>query len=170
MRAQLKAMPFSTQSEITSGATTIKTFVEFESRQRVRVTTASGSAVLYDGKFFVKEGQAAWREDNRAAATINGFLAGMLDSAAVEAVIGMIKTVKQVGSETLDGIPCRIYEYTYAGEQFGVSTSGKVRLWVAEDDALPIKQITESEAAGYSATSTIGYDYGPSLSVDPPIK
>jgi hypothetical protein len=169
MLAQSKTLPFSSLTEIKTGATTIRFLGEVESPQRVRVTTASETAVLYDGKLYIKEGQAVWREDSRAAASINRFLSGMLDAAAVEAMMGMIKTVKQVGGETLDEIRCRIYEYTYAGEQFGVPTSGKARLWVAEDDGLPIKQVMESETSGRVTTATQSFDYGADIQVQAPI-
>ena len=168
MRAQLKAMPFRAVQTFNSGGTQMKTTVEFESAQRVLVVSPTSSLKLVDGKCYEKQADV-WRDcPAGGASAMAGFLS-MVDEASVGAFVEMIKTVKLIGAEqTDDGIPARVYEYTYAGNQFGIETQGTVRLWLAEDDNLPIQQVTTSEAAGYSSTMKQSIDYDPTITVRAP--
>lgn len=170
MRAQLKAMPFSSQTTVDTGGTQLKSLLEVESLQRVLLVTTSGSFKLVDGQCYEKRENDVWRACLNPKATTSAMAGAisLLDPAAIDVVVAMIKTVKWTGTETLDGIRCRIYEYTLSGDQFGVHSEGTSRLWVAEDDGLPIKQVTTSTTGGYSATTTLLIDYSPTLTVRAP--
>jgi len=80
----------------------------------------------------------------------------------------MIKTVKLVGSETLSGIPARIYDYTMSGDQLGVQVDSTTRLWVSEVSGLPIKAVMTSTSSGTTVTSTQTITYDPAYKVQTP--
>ena len=166
MKAQLTAMPFRVIQTFDSGGTQFKTIVEFESLQRVLIVTPTGSFKMVDGKIY-QETNGVWQEYPAGASVMAGFLS-MGDEASVDAFITMIKTVKLVNTETMDGQATRHYEFTYAGEQFGVQSQGTVQIWVTEAEGLPLKQVTESESAGYKATTTSSIEYDPMISVNAP--
>ena len=152
MKAELKAMPFRVIQTIDSGGKQLKTTVEFESLQRVLIVTPTGSFKMVDGKIY-QETNGVWQEYPAGASVMAGFLS-MGDEASVDAFITMIKTVKLVNTETMDGQAARHYEFTYAGEQSGVQFQGTEQIWVTEVEGLPIKMVIEGESAGYKATTT----------------
>jgi hypothetical protein len=170
IRAQSKAMPFRALVTIDTGSTQIKTKGEFESPQRILVESSSGSVKMVDGMCYEKKEGDIWRKcvNPQAGASAMAFGSSFLDEPAINAVIQMIQTVKQVGTETLDGIPARIYEYTIAGDQMGVRTEGMSRLWVSENKGLPIKQVVNSKSGGRSTTATQIFQYDPAITVRAP--
>jgi hypothetical protein len=171
MRAQLKAMPFSVQTTIDTGGNQTKIMVDIESLQRILVVSSGISMKMVDGQCYEKTSGNSWHactDPKTEASVVASYGSMLLDESVINAIIDMIQTVKLIGTEILNGIPARIYEYTFAGDLSGVHTEGTSRLWVAEDDGLPIKQVTTGTSGGYSATTTQSIDYNPTLTVRAP--
>jgi hypothetical protein len=170
MLAQPRGMPFSVQITVDTGGSQIKSEVEIESPQRILVVTSTGTVKVVDGKCYEMKTGTDWQAcaNPRTGDAALSAASSFLDESVINAFIATIQTAQLAGSETLDNIKTRIYEYTYISDQFGLHSEGTGRLWVAEDDALPIKQVTTSKTGGYSATTTQLFDYSPSLTVRAP--
>ena len=173
MQAQLnafKTMPYRVTTKIDSGGTQMETMAEIESPQRILMVSPSGSLKMVDGHCYEKREDDTWRDCLNPAVgeVLVTTIGSMMDESVINAAIETIQTVTLVGAETVDGIPTRIYEYTYTGDQSGVQTEGTVRLWVAENNGLPIKLVTTGTTAGYSATSTQTIEYDPTITVRAP--
>jgi hypothetical protein len=162
-------MPFRIYSTIDSGTTQVKNITEVESARRILLVTVSGSVKIVDGMCFQKPDGGVWR-DCDSPSMADG-ISSMFDPAFIEANLAMIQTytVQLVAKEkNSDNILCRIYEYKVAGDSFGVHTEGTVRLWVDDSDNLPLKLVTTSTTAGYSATTTQEIQYDPTITVGVP--
>jgi hypothetical protein len=173
MQAQLKAfrtMPYRVTTKIDSGNTQMETFFEIESPQRILMVSPSGSTKIVDGKCYEKRGDGVWQDCLNPAVgeVVTTTINSMMDESMINTTIEMIQTVTLIGAETVDGIPARVYEYTYAGDQSGVHAEGTVRLWAAENSGLPLKQVSAGTTAGYSATSTQTIEYDPAITVRAP--
>jgi hypothetical protein len=170
LRAQPKAFPFKVTTTSTGGSSQMDTTIEVESPQRIMMVSATNTVKLVDGKCFEQNSDGTWQDcsNPQAGASATASASSLLDESIVNAAISMIKTVKLIGTETLNGIPARIYEYTMSGDQLGVQVDSTTRLWVSEVNGLPIKNETNSTAGGYSASFTQVITYDKSIKVQAP--
>jgi len=72
------------------------------------------------------------------------------------------------GSETLNGIAARIYDYTSSGILLGVQVVSSSKMWVDEKTGLPIKVVTTSTVSGSTTTFTQLISYGSTIKVQAP--
>ncbi len=95
-------------------------------------------------------------------------MTGMFNADIVDTMAGMMKDVKQVGTEDLNGQKTRVYEYLTEGTMMGVESKSTTRMWVRESDGLPLKQINDGEAAGVKSLTTQTVEYDPNIKVEAP--
>jgi outer membrane lipoprotein-sorting protein len=91
-----------------------------------------------------------------------------MDQATIEAGIAIIKTATLSGSETLNGIAARIYDYTSSGPLMGMQVDSSSKMWVDEKTGLPIKVVTTSTVSGSTTTFTQLISYGSTIKVQAP--
>ena len=81
----------------------------------------------------------------------------------------MIKEVKYLGPETINGVPCFAYSYTMETNLSGQSYVGTGKAWIAAADGLPRQNDTEFKVATYAQKSHIVYEFNVDVKVEKPI-
>ncbi len=81
----------------------------------------------------------------------------------------MVKEVKYVGPETVNGMSCYAYTGTFETMMAGQKWSGTAKLWIGADDGLIHQGDTNFNAANYGGKSHTVYEYGGNIKVEPPI-
>ena len=170
LRAQPKAMPFKTTTTIDSGSKQMNTTVEIESPQRVMLVTDTRSVISLDGQCYEKTGDAAWQTCTNAATgkTALANASSLLDDSVINDAISIIQSATLSGSETLNGINARIYDYTSSGKLMGMQVDSSSKMWVDEKTGLPIKVVTTSTVSGSTTTFTQLISYDPTIKVQAP--
>jgi hypothetical protein len=80
----------------------------------------------------------------------------------------MIKDVKYVGPETINGVACHAYACTFDGPMAGQSWSGTSKVWIGAADGLPHQSDSDIKFSGYGGKSKIVYEYGGNIKVEKP--
>jgi hypothetical protein len=80
----------------------------------------------------------------------------------------VIKDVKYVGAETVNGVPCYAYAYTIDGELGGQRWAGTGKSWIGASDGLPHQLDSELNTSSYQAKSHITYEYNVDIKVEKP--
>ena len=81
----------------------------------------------------------------------------------------MIKDVKYVGPETVNGIACYVYNGTFETSMAGQKWIGKAKVWIGGADGLPDQSDSEFKIATYGGKSHTVYEYGVRVKVEAPI-
>jgi hypothetical protein len=80
----------------------------------------------------------------------------------------MVKEVKYVGSETVNGIACHAYTFTFETAMAGQKWIGTGKVWIAGADGLPRQSDSEYKVANYGGKSHLVYEYDVNIRVEPP--
>src|SRR5687768_4409519 len=158
------------------GATNV--VAEFVAPDRFHLTTElerpnHGSSTLETivvGKdTYVKMDTEPWR---KFPANLGDMISKFRDPKVV-AELSKGADVKFIGTETLDGMPTFIYQYSFNSPEYK-DFKGSTKTWVAASDNLPRKTETEGEmnvnGKPVMTKTTITYsDFGADIKIDPPI-
>jgi hypothetical protein len=85
-----------------------------------------------------------------------------------ELLAKVIKDVRYVGAETVNGVACHAYAYTIDGELSGQKWAGTGKSWVRASDGLPQQIDSELNTSSYQAKSHITYEYNVDVKVEKP--
>jgi hypothetical protein len=170
LRTQPKSFPFKETTTIGSGSTQMVTSAVIESPQRIMMVDATHSVIILDGKCYEKIGDGAFQTCTGATTgqTAQANANSLLDQATIEAGIAIIKTATLSGSETLNGMAARIYDYTSSGPLMGMQVDASAKMWVDEKTGLPIKVVTTSTVLGSTTTFTQLITYDSTIKVQAP--
>ena len=81
----------------------------------------------------------------------------------------MIKDVKYVGAETVNGTACHLYTCIFDGSMSGQSWSGTSKVWVRAADGLPHQSDSDLKFGdSYSGKSHVVYEYNVNFKVEKP--
>ena len=81
----------------------------------------------------------------------------------------MLKDVKYVGPETVNGIDCHLYSCTIDGSMGGQNWTGTAKIWIGAADGLPHQSDSDFKVANsFGGKSHIVYEYGGNIKVEPP--
>ena len=80
----------------------------------------------------------------------------------------VIKDVKYVGTDSVNGVACHAYTYTIDGELGGQRWAGTGRSWIGASDGLPRQIDSELNVSSYQAKSHITYEYNVKVEVAKP--
>jgi hypothetical protein len=157
-----------TMSALGDGANTIPggtRVVEFEAADRLHMKWTGGlggdveAVTIGDKHYWYSEGK--WTEGGVKQRADPG-----LDLSKKFA--DMVKDVKYVGPETINGIACHTYTCTFDGPMAGQSWSGTSKVWIRAADGLPHQSDSDIKFSGYGGKSHIVYEYGGNIKVEPP--
>ena len=157
-----------TMSALSSGASTMPggtRVVEFEAADRLHMKFTGGvsgnvEAITIGNKhYFYSNGK--WTEGSLPKAGDGG-----VDFA--KKLAEMVKDVKYVGPETVNGIPCHAYTCTFDSSMAGQSWTGTSKVWIGANDGLPHQSDSDLKFGNYAGKSHIVYEYGGNIKVTPP--
>ena len=80
----------------------------------------------------------------------------------------MVKEVKYIGPETVNGVACHAYSYTLETTVSGQNYVGTGKLWIGAADGLPHQNDSEFKVATYGNKSHIVYEYNVNFKIEPP--
>ncbi|MGA9398597.1 MAG: hypothetical protein WBV22_10110 [Anaerolineaceae bacterium] len=163
---QMMSEPFrSTMTMVSAGKTTNYT-VEFQPPDRFHmVMPGVVEGVIIGQQGYMKQGDT-WLQVPLSADFSSAF--GLLGPDAVKA-FDAIQNVKFAGAEVLDGRPTLIFTYTSDVTVAGVASTSTNRLWLGATDGRVYQIVVDGEAAGVKSTTTIIYEYDPSIKVEAPV-
>src|SRR6266567_8437371 len=81
----------------------------------------------------------------------------------------MVKEVKYVGPETVNGMSCFAYTGTFETVMAGQKWSGTAKVWIGADDGLTHQSDSDFNAANYGGKSHTVYEYNVNIRVEPPV-
>jgi len=80
----------------------------------------------------------------------------------------MVKEVKYVGPETVNGVACHAYTGTFETSMGGQNWTGTAKVWIGAADGLPHQSDSEYKVASYGGKSHLVYEYNVNIKVEPP--
>ena len=102
-----------------------------------------------------------WTEGSRPAAGAGADFTNRLAD--------MIKNVKYVGPETVNGVAYHLYTCTFDGSTNGQSWSGTSKLWIGVADGLIHQNDSDVRFSGYSGKSHMVYEYNLNFKIEKPV-
>lgn len=157
-----------TMSQLSNGAGTVPggtrvVEVEAADRSHMKWTGGMGGDVeaitIGDKHYWYSDGK--WTEGALPQSANSG-----LDFAKKFA--DMVKDVKYLGPEMVNGVACHLYTCTLDGSMAGQSWSGTSKVWIGAADGLPHQSDSDFKFSGYSGKSHLVYEYGGNIKVEPP--
>ena len=141
--------------------------VEFAAADRVHMKSTSKIGVdveaitIGDKHYWYSGGK--WTEGSLDLASNGG-------AEFAKKVAEMLKDVKYVGPETVNGIECHLYSCTIDGSMGGQNWTGTAKIWIGAADGLPHQSDSDFKVANsFGGKSHIVYEYGGNIQVEPPI-
>jgi outer membrane lipoprotein-sorting protein len=176
MRAQLDAKSYRAHvtSSLSDGTNNTMT-IEYVAPDRYRMTSEAkpGGGKSYQMEYVIVGGVTYIKAPNRdwvkspidASGMIKAFRdPKMLDELAKTA------DVKYVGTDTLDGEPALIYQYTQ-NNPMGMNLKSTSKTWLSVADGLPRKTETEGEFSGQKTKTLVTIsDYNSDIKIEAPVK
>jgi hypothetical protein len=80
----------------------------------------------------------------------------------------MVKEVKYLGPETINGVPCYAYSFTIETTVAGQNYTGTGKVWIGAADGLPHQSDSEFNVANYQNKSHLVYEYNVDFKVEKP--
>jgi hypothetical protein len=80
----------------------------------------------------------------------------------------MVKEVKYLGPETVNGTACFAYTGTFETVMAGQKWLGIAKVWIGTADGLPHQSDSEYKVANYGGKSHLVYEYNANIKVEPP--
>ena len=172
MTGQQGAKSFRAHSISTSSQGESTKDIEFVAPDRYHFTSTRESGrqqeiIIVGSKSYVKSGDRPWQQ---FPGDVGGFLTSLRDPQIVD-YLRKSTDIKLIGTDTLDGAPMWVYEYTFQFDKSGSSEAAhKSKVWVATADGLPRRVDTESEVSGVATKMTTTYtDYNSDIKIAPPM-
>ena len=141
--------------------------VEFAAADRVHMKSTSKIGVdveaitIGDKHYWYSGGK--WTEGSLDLASNGG-------ADFAKKVAEMLKDVKYVGPETVNGIECHLYSCTIDGSMGGQNWTGTAKIWIGAADGLPHQSDSDFKVANsFGGKSHIVYEYGGNIKVEPPV-
>src|SRR5438105_7059568 len=141
--------------------------VEFAAADRVHMKSTSKigvdvEAITIGDKHYWNSG-GKWTEGSLDLASNGG-------AEFAKKVAEMLKDVKYVGPETINGIECHLYTCTIDGSMGGQNWTGTAKIWIGAADGLPHQSDSDFKVANsFGGKSHIVYEYGGNIKVEPPV-
>jgi hypothetical protein len=80
----------------------------------------------------------------------------------------MVREVRYIGPETVNGMSCFAYTGTFETVMAGQTWSGTAKVWIGAADGLLHQSDSEFKAANYGGKSHLVYEYDANIKVEPP--
>jgi hypothetical protein len=143
--------------------------VDFAAGDRSHAKWTSGplgdtEVITIGGKQYMKLNNGGWTEGAAIPAARREGTAERMR----ELLGKVIKDVKYVGKETVNGVACHAYAYTIDGDLAGQRWAGTGKSWIGASDGLPRQIDSELNTSSYQAKSHITYEYNVTVKVDAP--
>ncbi len=165
IKAQLDAKSFRARMESLSDGNNFTTTVEYVAPDRFRMTTPMNETIIVGSDTYVKNPNSQWQ---KLPINANQMISSFRDPKIVEELRNNT-SVKFLGTDSLDGMPVKIYQYTVKNA-FGTNMESTSKAWISASDSLPRKMEVEANVNGKPSKMLITYyDYNTDFKIEPPM-
>jgi hypothetical protein len=139
--------------------------VEFAAADRVHMKSTSSvgvdvEAITIGDKHYLYSG-GKWTEGSLELAANGG-------PDFMKKVAEMIKDVKYVGPETVNGVACHLYTCKFDGSMGGQKWTGTGKFWIGATDGLPHQSDSDFKIGTFGGNSHIVYQYNVDIKIEKP--
>lgn len=165
LRQQMMSLPYrATMTQVTPDETLNYT-VEFQPPDRFHMVMPGVVEGIVIGEiFYLKQGEQ-WMQVPMSGDYTSAF--GLLGP-DTESMFDAIQNVEFAGADFLNGVPTLVFTYTSDATVAGIVSTSTDKLWLGATDGRVHQIVVEGEAAGIHSTTTIVYEYDPSIVVEEP--
>jgi hypothetical protein len=163
INAQMNTKSYRMRMELSSAGHNLTDTLEivWPDRYHMVSTTNEGTGsetIVVGSTAYVKIGNSPWHKSPADA----GQMMFAFQGRKIEEM-RKIKEIQLVGTDTLDGMPVRVYQWVTEG-------TFVAKAWISTADDLPRKMEVEGEVKGNKTKSTVTFsDYNAALKVEPPM-
>ena len=180
MRASLAAKSYRSRMVTASSSGSNHTMTaEFVAPDRMRMTMemdmpGSGAVkretIIIGKETYVRVGDAPWQKDSMG---MGDLISQFRDSKAIDAIAEKAQ-VKYLGTDTLNGAPMLVYQYTIK-DLLGPGKDGVSKIWIGATDSLQHQVESESDVDPlntgkmiHSKVTATFYDYNADIKIETP--
>ena len=180
MRASLAAKSYRSRMVTSSSSGSNQTMTaEFVAPDRMRMTmemdrpgrgTVKSERIIIGKEAYVRVGDAPWQKDPMG---MGDLLSQFRDPKAIDAIAEKAE-VKYLGTETLNGAPMLVYQYTIK-DLLGPGKDGVSKIWIGATDSLQHQLESESDVDPlntgkmiHSKVTATFYDYNADIKIETP--
>lgn len=165
IKAQFDAKSYRARMESLTEGNNFTTTVEYVAPDRFHMTAPMNETIIVGSDTYIKPPNSKWQ---KIPINANQMIASFRDPKLVEELRNNT-TVKFLGTDSLDGLPVKIYEYTVKNA-FGTNMESTSKAWIAASDNLPRKMEVEANVNGKPSKMRITYyDYNTDIKILPPM-
>lgn len=167
LRDRMMSEPFRGKATQVTTDQTIEFTVEYQPPDRFHMTMPGVlEGIIIDQTLYLNQG-GGWLQVPLSADFMSGF--GLLGPDNQE-LLDTIKDVSFEGAELLNGVPCLVFNYDSSAVVGGITSTSSSRLWLGATDGRVHQLVVTGEAAGVTSTTTIVYEYDPTIQVEKPVQ
>lgn len=126
--------------------------------------------IVIDDTTYLKGPDGEWTTvpGTEMISTVEGTLAAFAGEAAIQERLDTLSdsNVAIEGTETINGVETRVYTINEGPEES--STFGRVKMWIGVEDGLLYRQEVETELGGLGSQTTMEFEYGDDVTIEPP--
>jgi len=148
------------------------TVLEFVRPDRYHLIGQGVEFIIIGDSTYIKGDGSDWIQSPAAMGdSVQPLVDQMLSEAAIsqdiDELVGSIDDVQFLGSETLNGVDTLMYEYTQITPDGTVNQTS--RIWIGASDGRLYRQEVSGVFGGQSIDSSIQYEYGSDIVIEPPL-
>ncbi len=150
------------QVTMSAGGVGVATRAEIQLPDRLRIVVGDTGQVVMIGRDTYSEQNGQWSRIDTA-----GSLGNIMEQ-LVPDLEAVVKDARSLGTETLDGRVCDVYGYSSSQDLGGGEVAVTVKLWVARDTGLPLRQTVSGDDPAMAASLTSDFGYDGTVSIEAP--
>ncbi|HKP87143.1 MAG TPA: hypothetical protein VJZ26_13655 [Blastocatellia bacterium] len=165
MKAQLDAKSFRVRLESSYDGRNTTQVIEYVNPDRIRMTGGPVEVIVVGSNTYTKLPTGQWQ---KTPMDVNQMLSSFRDPKIIDELRNSTN-VQLVGTDTVDGMPMKVYQYTTTNA-FGTNITTTSKAWIAASDNLPRKIESEGQINGKPSKSLVTYyDYNADIKIEPPM-
>lgn len=147
---------------VTMSAGGVATQAEIQLPDRLRIVVGEMGQVVMIGPDTYSEQNGQWSRISTA-----GSLGNIMEQ-LVPDLDAVVQDASSMGTETLDGRVCDVYGYGSSQDLGSGKVAVTVKLWVARDTGLPLRQTVSGDDHAMAASLTSDFGYDGTVSIEAP--
>lgn len=164
-QAQFDAKAFQSVLVQTAAGQTVTSTVAYVYPDRWYVVSANTEMIVIGVKGYMKQA-GAWVE---APEYLAALITQLKDPTYIADAVKDVTDVKLVGTETLNGVLCNVYEYRQKTTVATIEVVSNGRVWIGAANNLPYKTEVAGEAADAKSSTVLTITYDPNVKIEAPL-
>ncbi|MGA9772527.1 MAG: hypothetical protein WBV94_26070 [Blastocatellia bacterium] len=165
IKAQFDAKSYRAHMQSNMDGKEFTTIIEYVAPDRFHMTAPMNETIIVGPNTYVKLPTGSWQ---KVPLNANQMISSFRDPKMIEELRNSTD-VKFLGTDTIDGTPVKIYQYTVKNA-FGTNMTSTSKAWISASDNLPRRMEVEADANGKPTKMLITYsDYNTDIKIEPPM-